>query len=123
MSATLRKSSLSPPGGFHTQVSAQYVPVTCNRVEQTLSTQIYSARLTHQEERKDSKDMQGYLACGFIAYAGSITKRASLYSIFISGRISSLITILCKHMCYFQAGDKQSDFLLPSFIFQFLLWC
>jgi hypothetical protein len=38
--------------------------VTCNRVEQTLSTQLYSARLTHQEERKDSKDMQGYITCG-----------------------------------------------------------
>ena len=66
MSTTLRKSSLSPPGGFHTQVSALHVPVTCNRVEQTLSTQLYSARLTHQEERKDFKDMQGYLAYGLL---------------------------------------------------------
>ena len=72
MSATLKKSSLSPPGGFHTQVSAPYVPATYNRVEQTLSTQLYSARLTHQEERKDSKDMQGYLAYGFIASAGAL---------------------------------------------------
>ena len=66
MSATLRKSLLSPPGGFHTQVSAPHVPVTCNRVEQTLSTQLYSARLTRQEKRKDSKDMQGYLDCGLL---------------------------------------------------------
>ena len=66
MFATLRKSSLSPPGGFHTQVSAPHVPVTCNRVEQTLNTQLYSARLTRREERKDSKDMQGYLACGLL---------------------------------------------------------
>ena len=72
MSATLRKSSLSPPGGFHTQVSAPHVPVTCNRVEQTLSTQLYSARLTRQKKRKDSKDMQGYLAFGFIASAGAL---------------------------------------------------
>ena len=70
----LRKSSLNPPGGFHTQVLAPHVPVTYNRVEQTLSTQLYSARLTHQEERKDSKDMQGYLACGFIASAGALLK-------------------------------------------------
>ena len=35
-------------------------------------------------------DMQGYLACGFIAFIGSITKRASLYSIFINSRIGSL---------------------------------
>ena len=57
---------LSPPGGFHTQVLAPHVPITCNRVEQTLSTQLYSARLTRQEERKDFKDMQGYLACGLL---------------------------------------------------------
>ena len=69
MSATLSKSSLSPPGGFHTQVSALHVSVTRNRVEQTLSTQLYSARLTYQEERKESKYMEGYLACGFIASA------------------------------------------------------
>ena len=68
----LRKSSLSPPGGFHTQVSASHVPVTCNRVKQTLSTQLYSARLTRQEERKNSKDMQGYLASGFIASVGAL---------------------------------------------------
>ena len=74
MSATLRKSSLSPPGGFHTQVSAAHVPVTYNRVEQTLSTPLYSARLTRQEKRKDSKDMQGYLACGFIASTEALLK-------------------------------------------------
>ena len=72
MPATLRKSSLSPPGGFHTQVSAPHVPVTCNRVEQTLSTQLYSTGLTRQEERKDSKDMQGYLACELIESAGAL---------------------------------------------------
>ena len=66
MPATLRKSSLSPPGGFHTQVSAPHVPVTYNRVEQILSTLLYFARLTRQEERKDFKDMQGYLACGLL---------------------------------------------------------
>ena len=38
----------------------------------TLSTQLYSARLTRQKKRKDSKDMQGYLACGFIASAGAL---------------------------------------------------
>ena len=66
MSAMLTKSLLSPPGGFHTQVSAPHVPVTYNRVEQTLSTQLYSARLTRQEKRKDSKGMQGYLAYGLL---------------------------------------------------------
>ena len=62
-------------------------------------------------------DMQGYLACGFIASTGSITKCASLYSIFISIALIRYITILCKHLCYFQAGGKQSDFLFPSSIF------
>ena len=63
---------LSPSGGFHTQVLAPHVPVTCNRVEQTLNTQLYSTRLTRQEERIDSKDTQGYLACGFIASTGAL---------------------------------------------------
>ena len=71
-------------------MSAPHVPVTCSRVEQTLNTQLYSARLIRQEERKDSKDMQGYLACRFVASAGSITKRASLNSILLAVLISSL---------------------------------
>ena len=62
-------------------MSAPHIPITCKRVEQTLSTQLYTTRLIRQEERKDSNDMQGYLACGFIASAESITKRASLYLI------------------------------------------
>ena len=74
MSATLRKSSLSLPGGFHTQVPAPHVPVTCNKVEQTLSTQLYSARLTRQEERKDSKDMQAYLARGLLHLQEALLK-------------------------------------------------
>ena len=51
---------------------ARRFPVTYNRVEQTQSTQLYSTRLTCQEKRKDSKDMQGYLACGFIASTGAL---------------------------------------------------
>jgi hypothetical protein len=75
---------LSTPGGFRTQESAPQKPVTCNRVEQTLSIQLYSASLTRQKVRKDSKDMQGHLARGFVASAGSIAKGAFLYSTFIS---------------------------------------
>ena len=67
-----KESSLSPPGGFHTQVSAPHVLITYNRVEQTLSIQLYSTRLTHQEERKDFKDMQGYLACGLLHLQGAL---------------------------------------------------
>jgi hypothetical protein len=44
---------------------------------------LYSARLTRQKERKDFKDMQGYLVW-VIATAGSVTKGASLCSSFIS---------------------------------------
>ena len=70
----------------HTKVSSSLHLSPAIGGNKTLSTQLYSARLTQQEERKYSKDMQGYLACGFIASAGSITKRASLYSIFISSQ-------------------------------------
>ena len=51
----------------HTKVSCMYRLVTYNMGNKTLSTQLYSARHTRQEERKDSKDMQGYLTCEFIA--------------------------------------------------------
>ena len=63
---------------------------TTNMGNKTLSTQLYSTRLTRQEKRKDTKDKQGYLACGFIVSVGSITKRASLYSILLAVIISSL---------------------------------
>jgi hypothetical protein len=36
---------------LHSSVNLS-APFTCNKVEQTLSTQLYSTRLTHQEERK-----------------------------------------------------------------------
>ena len=87
---SVKESSMSPSGGIHTKVSSSIHLSPATGENKTLSTQLYSARLKRQEERKDSKGMQGYLACGFIASAGSITKRASLYSIFISSRISSL---------------------------------
>jgi hypothetical protein len=35
----------------HSNVSLS-APITCNRVEQMLSTQLYSVRLTRQEKRK-----------------------------------------------------------------------
>jgi hypothetical protein len=55
-------------------VSAPNVPVTCNRVEQILSTQLYSARLTRQKERKDSRNMQDYLACGLLQLQEALLK-------------------------------------------------
>jgi hypothetical protein len=80
----VKKILAEPTRRFPHTRSALSAPVTSNRVEQTLSTQLYSARLTRQKENKDSKDIQGYLACGLFAYAGSITKCAFLYSIFNS---------------------------------------
>ena len=90
MSATLRKSSLTPPRGFHTQVPAPYVPVTCNRVEQTLSTPLYSARLIRQEKRKDSKDMQGYLPYGLIASVGALLNVRPYIQLLLAVNIGSL---------------------------------
>jgi hypothetical protein len=55
-------------------MSTSRTPVTCNRVEQTLSTQLYSARLTRQKKRKDSKDMQGCLACGLLQLQEALLK-------------------------------------------------
>ena len=52
---------------LHTKVSSSIHVSLATRENKTLSTQLYSARLTRQEKRKDSKDMQGYLTCEFIA--------------------------------------------------------
>ena len=92
----------------HTRVSSMYPPITCNRGNKTLNTRLYSARLTDMRKIR----LQGYARLSglwVIASAGSITKCVSLYSISLAVIISSLTIILCKHLCYFQAGDKQSE--------------
>ena len=66
----------------HTKV-VYHPSVTYNRGNKTLSTRLYSVRLTRQKKVKDSKDMQGYLACWLIALAGRITNSASLCSMFL----------------------------------------
>ena len=70
---------------------------------------MYSARLTQQEKRKDSKDMQGYLACGLHLQEALQSVRPYIQFLLIAVLVHQL-TILCKHLCYFQAGGKQSDF-------------
>ena len=55
-----------------------------------MSTQLYSARLTQQEERKDSKDMQDYLACGFIAFAGALLNVHPYIQLLLAVDIGSL---------------------------------
>jgi len=56
----------------HTKVSSSIHLLPATGGNKTLSTQLYLARLTRQVERKDSKDMQGYLAYGFITSAGAL---------------------------------------------------
>jgi hypothetical protein len=69
---------------------ASRTPVTCNRVEQTLSTQLYSARLTRQKERKDSKDMQCYLACVLLQLQEALLKVHPYIQFLLAIVISSL---------------------------------
>jgi hypothetical protein len=59
-------------------------------VEQTLSTRLYSARLTSQEERKDSKDMQGYLDCGLLQLPEALSKVHPYIQFLLAVIISSL---------------------------------
>jgi hypothetical protein len=72
-------------------MTASRTPVTCNRVEQTLSTQLNSARLTRQKERKDSKDMQGSLACGLLQLQEELLK-VHRYIQFLLAIVSSSLT-------------------------------
>ena len=81
----VKESSLSPPGGIHTQVSTLASAYHLQQGEIKLWVLNCTQQdLPNRRKRKDSKDMQGYLACGFIASAGSITKCVSLYSIFLA---------------------------------------
>jgi hypothetical protein len=45
---------------------------------------LYSARLTRQKERKDSKDMQGYLACELLQLQEALLKVHPYIKFFIS---------------------------------------
>jgi hypothetical protein len=72
-------------------MTASRTPVTCNRVEQTLSTQLNSARLTRQKERKDSKDMQGSLPCGLLQLQEELLK-VHRYIQFLLAIVSSSLT-------------------------------
>ena len=69
---SVMESFLSLPGRIHTQESALASTCHLQQGNKTLSTQLYSARLTRQEERKGSKDMQGYFACGFNTSVGAL---------------------------------------------------
>jgi hypothetical protein len=71
-------------------VSAPHVPITCNRVEQTLSTQLYSARLIRQEERKDSKDIQSFLVCGLLHLQEALLNVHPYIQLLLAVIISSL---------------------------------
>jgi hypothetical protein len=57
---------------LHSSVNLS-APFTCNKVEQTLSTQLYSARLTHQEERKGLQEL-----CKAIWLMGSLHLQGAL---------------------------------------------
>ena len=78
------KGILSEPTRRFPHTKVIYHPsITCYRGNKTLNTRLYMARLTRQKKVKDSKDMQGYLACWLIALAGRITNSASLCSMFL----------------------------------------
>jgi hypothetical protein len=71
-------------------VSAPETPITCNRGNKTLSTQLYSARLTRHEQIKDSKDMQGYLACELLQLQEALLKVHPYIQFLLAVFISSL---------------------------------
>ena len=58
----------------HTKVSSSLHLSPATGGNKTLSTQLYSARLTRHEEKKGSKDMQSYLTCRFIASTGALLR-------------------------------------------------
>ena len=78
----VKESSLSPPGGIHTQESA--LASACHLQQGKIKPWVLNYTQQDSPDRrkeKDSKDMQGYLACGLIASAGSITKSKILLAV------------------------------------------
>jgi hypothetical protein len=63
---------------------------TCH-LQQDRTNPEYSARLARQKERKDSKDMQGYLACGLLQLQEALLK-VHPYIKFLLAVISSSLT-------------------------------
>ena len=102
-----------PSGGFYTQVSAPHVPVTCNRVEQTLSTELYS---TVRRKEKTPMICKAIWLVGLLHLQEALLSMRPYIRFLLTAALVHYLTILCKHLYYFQAGGKQSDF--HFFIFQ-----
>ena len=104
----------------HTKVSSSIHLSPATEGNKTLSTQLYLTRLARQEERKDSKDMQGYLACGFIAFAGSITKCASLSHPILRIKLNAQNSCVPKDQSHTQ-GDKLQKSIITVYLTSLLL--
>ena len=74
----------------HTKVSFSLHLSPATRGNKTLSTQLYSARFTRQEKRKDSKGIQSYMAYGFIASTGALLSVRPYIRFLLAANISSL---------------------------------
>ena len=97
----------------HTRVSSKCSPITCNRGNKTLSTRLYSARHTRQEE---NKRLQGYTRLIWLmgyCICASITKCASLYSILLAVIISSLTnhSIVSTYATFKLVVSNQNHFI------------
>ena len=87
---SVKKSSLSPPGGIHTQVSTL---ASAYHLQRGRTNPEYSIILHKAYPSGGKKRLQGYAGLsGLWVYCidRSITKRASLYSILLAVIISSL---------------------------------
>ena len=71
---SVKESSLSPPGGIHIQESTLASTYHQQHGEIKLWVLNYTQQDLPDRRKKDSKDKQGYLACGFIASAGALLK-------------------------------------------------
>jgi hypothetical protein len=79
-----------------------------------MSTQLYSARLTHQKERKDSKNMQGYLACGLLQLQEALLKVHPYIQFLLATLISSSTNhSMQTSMLFFSQGlSNQNHFTI-----------
>jgi hypothetical protein len=77
--------------GILTEPTRRFLHTNVSSKNLSPATQLYSARLIRQKKRKDSKDMQGYLAYGLLQLQEALLK-VHPYIKFLLAVISSSLT-------------------------------
>jgi hypothetical protein len=70
---------------------------------------LYSARLTRQEKRKDTKEHARRFGLWVYCIAEALLNVDPYIQVLLAVILVHYPTFLCKHLFYFQAGGKQLE--------------